>query len=105
MTFWMARVRSNADPAKVKARKIVSLFFRFNSYFNNYLLFHAEKGEGQKGIAQGWTMFDTLEKRKQSDAYLFHHEFLYVVCNTQNRVEQILNNHKLNLRSELYYIN
>ena len=50
-------------------------------------------------------MYDSLEKRKQSDAYLFHHEFLYIVCNTQNRIEQIVKNHKLNLRSELYFIN
>lgn len=49
--------------------------------------------------------FETLEQRKDHDAYVFFHEFLYIVCNSQDRVDQINKNHKLDLRSELYYIN
>ena len=64
-----------------------------------------EKGTDSKSLLKQNDMFETLEQRKQYDAYLFNHEFLYVVCNTQNRVEQIVSNHKMNLSSDLYYIN
>ena len=49
--------------------------------------------------------FETLDQRRQCDAYVFYHEFLYLVCNSQNRIEQITQNHKMNLQSDLYYIN
>ena len=64
-----------------------------------------EKGGEAKAQAELFPTYDTLEKRKQAEAYLFHHEFLYIVCNSQDRVEQIVNNHKMNLVSDLYYIN
>ena len=36
---------------------------------------------------------------------MFYHEFLYLCCNAQSRIEQITKNHKMNLKSkQLYYI-
>ena len=59
--------------------------------FNHLNLFvcllFIEKGESKKTLESGWDMYDSIEKRKQCDAYLFHHEFLYIVCNTQNRIQ------------------
>ena len=56
-------------------------------------------------MQQAFRQFDSLDQRKQSDPYLFYHEFLYIVCNAQIRVDQIQKNHKINLQSDLYYIN
>ena len=64
-----------------------------------------QKGGDSKAQKELFPTFDTLEKRKQAEAYLFHHEFLYLVCNSQVRIDQIINNHKMNLVSDLYYIN
>ena len=46
-----------------------------------------------------------MEQRKQHDAYVFFHEFLYIVTNAQCRVDQITRNHKMDLSSQFYYIN
>lgn len=54
---------------------------------------------------QSAPQFESLEQRKHFDAYVFFHEFLYIVCNAQSRVDQITKNHKINLSSELYYLN
>ena len=45
-----------------------------------------------------------MEQRKLADAYVFHHEFLYLVCNTQSRIEQINYDLTKNLRGEIYKI-
>ena len=31
---------------------------------------------------------------------MFYHEFLYLLCNTQDRIEAIVNNHKVQLKSK-----
>ena len=51
--------------------------------------------------------FETLEQRKAATAsVIFPHEFLYLICNTQNRVEQIVKAHKPGLATkELYHVN
>lgn len=41
-----------------------------------------QKGGDSKAQKELFPTFDTLEKRKQAEAYLFHHEFLYLVCNS-----------------------
>ena len=63
------------------------------------------RGDSRLRGANNDPQFETLEQRKQYDAYIFFHEFLYIVCNAQNRVEQIQNNHKMNLKSQFYPIN
>lgn len=34
------------------------------------------------------------------DPYIFYHEFLYLLCNTQDRIEAIVKNHKMDLKSK-----
>ena len=49
----------------------------------------------------------SMEQRKKATAsVIFPHEFLYLICNSQNRVEQIKKAHKPGLVTKnIYYVN
>ena len=44
------------------------------------------------------------EKKEQiteiDDPYIFYHEFLYLLCNSQDRIAAIVDNHKVELKSQ-----
>ena len=54
------------------------------------LSFKKAGGTGRESFLCAEPKLETLEQRKQHDAYIFMHEFLYIVCNSQNRVSQIV---------------